>query len=133
MPHISKHAVAEKVVQELENRVVAFISNTGSKTRNNIFKEILTKTERFMIAKRLAMIYLIQKGTPTHTISEMLKVSPSTVARFENKLEHGYFTHTVLWLENNTSMNKVLKLIFDLAAIPFEAQKKSLGQLIDEL
>lgn len=67
MPHISKHAVAEKVTHELENRIVAFLSDTGTKTRNKIFKEILTETERLMIAKRLAMIYLIQKGVATHT------------------------------------------------------------------
>lgn len=133
MPHVSKHAIAEKVVQELEERIIAVLSDTGSKTRNKIFKEILTKTERLMIAKRLAMIYLIQKGTATHTISEMLKVSPSTVARFEYKLEQNYFTHTASWVKNHTAMNKVLKLIFDLAAIPFEAQKKSLGQMLDEL
>lgn len=132
MPHISKHAIAENVIRELEERVIAVISDTGSKTRNRIFKEILTKTERLMIAKRLAMIYLVQKDTATHTISEMLKVSPSTVARFEDKLERKHFTHTASWVKNHTAMNKVLKLIFDLAAIPFEAQKKSLGRMMDE-
>ena len=133
MPHISKHAIAENVIRELEERIIAVISDTGSKTRNRIFKEILTKTERLMIAKRLAMIYLVQKGAATHTISEMLKVSPSTVARFENKLERNHFTHTASWVKNHTAMNKVLKLILNMAAIPFDAQKKSLGQMIDEL
>ncbi len=132
MPHVSKHAIAEKVLHELENRITAVLSDTGLKARNKIFKEILTRTERLMIAKRLTMIYLIQKGIPTHTVGEMLKVSPSTVARFENALEQGHFSHTASWVKNHTAMNKVLKLIFDLAAIPFEAQKKSLGQMIDE-
>ncbi len=132
MPHISKHAVAEKVVREIEDRIIAVLSDTGSKTRTKIFKEILTKTERLMIAKRLAMIYLAQKGTATHTISETLKVSPSTVARFENRLEQNHFKHTASWVKSHAPMNKVLKLIFDLAVIPFEAQKKSLGQMLDE-
>ena len=128
MPHISKHALAEKVIKELERHIVTVISDTGSKTRNKIFSEILTKTERLMLAKRLAMIYLIQKGTATHTISEMLKVSPSTVARFENRLGKNHFTHTALWVKNHTDMNKMLRLIFDLVTIPFEARKKSLKQ-----
>ena len=132
MPHISKQFVEEKVIKKLDERVIAFLSDTGSKTRNKIFKEILTKTERTMIAKRLTMIYLIQKGIATHKISNVLKVSPSTVARFENKLDQKHFVHTALWVKNHTAMNKILKLIFDLAVIPFDAQKKSFGQMLDE-
>ena len=132
MPHVSKHALAQKVISELENRITTIISDTGPKSRAKIFKEVLTKTERMMIAKRLTMIYLVQKGTATHQISEMLKVSPSTVARFEVKLERGYFKHTASWLKKYSGIDKVLKLILDLAAIPFEAQKKFFGQMIDE-
>ncbi|MES2087489.1 MAG: helix-turn-helix domain-containing protein [Patescibacteria group bacterium] len=132
MPHVSKHLVAEKVLRELEEHIIAVLSDTGLKARNKIFKEILTKTERLMVAKRLAMIYLIQKGRATHEISEMLKVSPSTVARFENQLEQKCFIHTASWVKNHVAMNRVFKLIFNLAAVPFEAQKKSLGQMLDE-
>lgn len=132
MPHISKHAVEEKILRELEDHIDAILSKTNSRTRAVVFKEILTKTERLMIAKRLAMIYLIQKGTPTHTISAMLKVSPSTVARFENRVEQNNFNHTALWIKDYTPINKILKLIIELGSIPFEARRKSLGQLMRE-
>ena len=133
MPHLSKHNLEEKIEKDLENRVIAFLANTSVKSRRDIYKEIYTKTERMMIAKRLAMVYLIDKNIPTHSISKLIKVSPSTVARFEVRFERNQLSKTSEWVRDKTVTNKLLKLMQDFAAIPFEAKNKSLGQFIDEL
>jgi len=132
MPHISKKQLSKKVSEQLEKHIFDFLIETGSKDRRKIFDEIFTKTERIMFAKRLAMIHLIQKGIPTHTISDVLKISPSTVARFELMTENHLFSNSVKWLSAPRITNKILKLLFEFGALPFEAQNKSLGELIDK-
>ena len=63
-----------------------------------------------MIAKRLAMVYLIDKNIPTHSISKLIKVSPSTVARFEVRFERNQLSKTSEWVRDKTVTNKLLKL-----------------------
>lgn len=43
--------------------------------------DLLTPTERIMLAKRLAIAAFLIEGLPYHAISEMLKVSTSTIGR----------------------------------------------------
>lgn len=131
MPHVSKQKIPEKLTEQLEEKITSLLSDTSTKNRKKIFKEILTSTERLMIAKRLAIIHLVQKGSPTHEISKLLKVSPSTVARFENRIEKKSFAITTLWLKNHVRMNKIMRLFIKLASIPFEADKQSFGKMLD--
>lgn len=45
-------------------------------------KDLLSPTEQLMIAKRIAIIYLILKDVETESICDYLKVSRATVAKF---------------------------------------------------
>jgi len=133
MPHISQHKLAERAVRELEEQVSLFIVEAGGKTRRHIFKEILTSTEHLMIAKRLLLILLIAKGGSTRIISAYLKMSPSTVARFERQMEQGKYKNTQQWLQSQSGTSKVMRILEQLASIPFEARRKSLYRLVDEM
>jgi len=131
MPHISRHKLRKQTLQELDERLMLFLSTTTMKTRQEIFRELFTETEQLMIAKRLSMLFLITEGLPTHTISKQLRVSSSTVARFENRTDRGSFLRTVRWLKRSKEAHSALRYIADLISIPFEAQQKSLAQAID--
>jgi len=133
MPHISRHKPNKRTMQELEDRLMLFLSSTGLKTRQEIFRELLTETERLMIAKRLSILFFIMKDVPTHTISKRLRVSPSTVARFELKASHKTFSKTISWLRRSKEAHSALRFIVDLISIPYKAQRKSLARSIDEL
>lgn len=52
-----------------------------------IFEDLLSKEERLMIAKRIAVLYLLMKGFDYVTICDVIKVSPGTVAKFAILLE----------------------------------------------
>ena len=132
MPHVSKHKLKEKTERDIEDRLMLFLNTTTLKTRKGIFDELFTKTERLMIAKRLAILFLVNDGLPTHTISERLRVSPSTVARFENSSRKGRFKTTISWLAKNKIAHSAVRFIADLVSVPFDAQKKSLYKVIDE-
>lgn len=131
MPHVSKHKIDEEVRQELEKHIVSFLSDTTASTRRSLFKEILTRTERLMIAKRLAIVFLLQEEVATHTISRRLRVSSSTVARLEEKVERGEYAEIRKWMGNKKN-HAFRKVLVDLLILPFEAQYKSLNQLIGE-
>lgn len=132
MPHISKHKLDQKILNDLDTYVVSFLTDTDAKTRKLVFREVLTRTEKLMIAKRLAMLYYITKGESTHEIGRLLKVSPSTVARFELALENKRFGNTEKWVEKYLSGSKFLRLLGELVAIPFEARHKSFKQFVDQ-
>lgn len=65
---------------------VEFIETLASlKGRQEIkgfLSELLTPTEKIMLAKRLAIVLMLQKHFPFLAIERTLKVSPSTISRF---------------------------------------------------
>jgi Trp operon repressor len=132
MPHLSKTKLADDTLRSIDDGVVTFLTSTTGNTRKFIFKEMITKTERLMIAKRLAILLMLEKEKSIREICETLKVSPSTVARYQLSFENGAFKRTRQWLEKRYVGNNFLKLLLQLAEVPFEAQKKSLGQMLDE-
>lgn len=51
--------------------------------------DFLSKTERLMLAKRLAISLMLQKGYSYTEIRATLKVSPSTIYKIQQNLENG--------------------------------------------
>ena len=52
---------------------------------------LFTKTEKVMLAKRLAIIVMLDYKESIYAIERSLKVSPSTVARFSLQYERGVY------------------------------------------
>lgn len=111
MPQISRFKLNDRVLEKLFD---LFFEIVGKKSNKQIFlkiiNDLLTPVERVMIAKRIAIFYLLLKGKDYLTICHVLKVSPATVSKFN------------LLRENSTGLvpafNKVLlsddlKLFFD--------------------
>lgn len=88
MTRISRYYLNEELLNKLFN---LFFTVVGKKDDIDEFKEtvidLLSPTERIMIAKRVAIIYLLLKKIDHMTISDTLKVSPSTVAKFHLIME----------------------------------------------
>ena len=58
---------------------------------NAVLGQLFTKTEKLMLAKRLAIIFMLDQKESTYAISNILKVSQSTVARISLKQENGEY------------------------------------------
>ena len=132
MPHVSKHPLAPETKKDLEERVLLFLLETRIGDRKVIFRELFTRTERTMIAKRLAALFLLSRKTPHYAISRILKMSPSSIARFESGIQKGAYAGILAWLMPKKTGQRLVALLADLAAIPFEARHKSLTQLVRE-
>lgn len=130
MPHVSKQKISEETRRKLDEYILFFLEETGSKERLMIFRELFTKTERLMIGKRLALLLLANKKAPTHAISKTLGMSPSTVARFEDRLDRGMYKRTARWLMQDRIRNAIVRMFDRLLMIPFE--HKPIARFLDE-
>ena len=132
MPHLSRKKLSESILKETDKKLYDFFLVISDRQQRKIFGELATDTEKKMLAKRIMMVYLIYKNLPTHEISERLGVSSSTVARFEFMVENGKFKNSINWLKDDTIGKKILNILGDLIAVPFEADEKSFSQIIRE-
>lgn len=83
MPHLSKKAVKKKIFKKISADLIDAIAAAHSKNEiKAVLNELLTPTEKIMLAKRLSILVMILKGYPLRTIEKTLKVSPSTIHRF---------------------------------------------------
>jgi uncharacterized protein YerC len=85
MPQVSKNLLSK----EVEDKVLGIFLETFAQIRTKeraekLLSDLLTPTERVMLAKRLAIAYMVFKGYDYRTISRVLKVSLATVARIKN-------------------------------------------------
>lgn len=100
MPHLSKHKLEEKVYLSIYEQLDSCITkHKNKKNRSQFLSEILTDTERIMLAKRLAIMAMLIKGASSYSIEKILKISPSTVRRTANALEKGRFKNIAAFLE----------------------------------
>src|SRR3989344_506114 len=92
MPHISRH----KLNPELSHKIFRKLIVTFEKADKNhgisaIINELFTDTEKVMFAKRVAIVLMLSNNTPQHRIVDILKVSPTTVAKISLHIEIGRY------------------------------------------
>lgn len=98
MPQISKRYVKPAVKEKIDNLFIECIAECrNQKEAANFINVLLTRTEKTVIAKRVAIALMLTKGYTAAEIDEKLKVSQATV-------------YTVkYWLEDKGSeLNKIL-------------------------
>lgn len=83
MPHISSRKLKKHVFLKMSEEFIEIFAATRTKQKaKRLLEELLTSTERIMIAKRLAMIFMVKKGYSFETIERTLKISPVTVSKY---------------------------------------------------
>ncbi len=91
MPHVSKKFIQREVYRKINSGLIFYLSKLSDGDSKLVANHLLTKTEKLMLAKRMAIICLLADKTPQNEIFHVLKVSPSTVARINNYLEVGRY------------------------------------------
>ncbi|PJE70037.1 hypothetical protein COU97_01860, partial [Candidatus Shapirobacteria bacterium CG10_big_fil_rev_8_21_14_0_10_48_15] len=81
MAQVSRLPLSEKIYQ----RIFEIFFQTAAEIRTKkaaeeFFNDLLTPTERIMLAKRLSIAVLLAKGYDYRSIREILHVSPPTIA-----------------------------------------------------
>ena len=88
MPHISKKKLDKKTRGKIFSKLITVLGHAHTH-RDLAYEldELLTETEKVMLAKRLSIILMLDSEIPQHRIAEALSVSTSTVTRFSLGLE----------------------------------------------
>jgi len=124
---------AQNWSEELWENLLETISKTKSKKEiKQLFEKLISKDEKNMILKRLAVIALIKSGNSYQKISEILWLSPNTISAikknvFENHTSYKSYRNFYKDRNNKIAKGKqevsfseeFLRLI-DLAGIIFE-------------
>lgn len=89
-------------MQKLYNEFSAALEKSARKSWVKPFlNDFLTHTEKIMLAKRFAVIYLLSQGVPSSYISDSLSMSPATISRMSAKYEIGKYSSLLLIMKKD--------------------------------
>jgi len=111
MPHISSKKLKQEHLQKLYNEFSVALEKSARKSWVKIFlNDFLTRTEKIMLAKRFAVIYLLSKDVPASYIAESLRMSPATIFRMSLKYDIGKYSSLLKAIKDE---NKDIWVIFE--------------------
>ncbi len=96
MPHVSPKKINNKISEKIYKLLFSAITDKGvsKKQQELAFGELLTSTEKIMLGKRIAAVSMLSQGYSSYKVGKALKLSPTTVLKFQTKLEKGKFLNT---------------------------------------
>jgi uncharacterized protein YerC len=102
MSQISKRKIKKKDFEKIYNKLIEiFVKNKSKDNLKNFFGEFFYTTEKIMLAKRLAIIFMITEEIPDRKIEKMLMVSRSTVNRIRIKYKEGDYDYIYSLIDRN--------------------------------
>jgi uncharacterized protein YerC len=82
MPRVSPRPLKKEIEKEIAANLGWVFSQLKSEpAAKDFLDDFLTDEERLMLAKRLAVIYLLKEGFSYNKISEALKITPVTIGK----------------------------------------------------
>ncbi len=96
MPHISQKKIDQQVFNKIMTQFAKTFQEADDRSRSlSVMKELFTKTEKIMFAKRITMIYMLEKNISFENISEIIHLSPTTIAKFSLAMDAGKYKETI--------------------------------------
>lgn len=90
MTQVSKHPLSKNVSEKVFNIFVNTLLNVQKTSEaQELISDFLTPTERIMLAKRLGIVFFLEKGYKYEHIKEILKVSTATIAHVNRSRQFG--------------------------------------------
>lgn len=119
MPHVSKRKLKPQVFEKIFKKLIVVLERAQNKKKFvPVINELLTDTEKIMLAKRLAIVLLLFGDTPQHRISEVLLVSPTTVSKISLEVEIGkYDSIKNISNQEKVDLEKVIWLLLTAGGI----------------
>ena len=93
MTHVSSKKLKNEILNKLYDQFGKALEKSARRSGAKFFlSDLLTKTEKIMLAKRFAVIYLLGEGVPTSYISESLGMSYTTILKMSLKYDIGKYS-----------------------------------------
>lgn len=88
MPHVSRKKLPDETLQQIIDTFLFVLTDIKDKQiMESFLNSILSKTEKTMLAKRLAMVFLLSENVEETKIAQILNVTQSTVSLMKLRLE----------------------------------------------
>lgn len=128
MTQISKYPLTKEVEKRVYEVLMESIAVANShSTVDSLLDDLLSPTERLMIAKRLSIALLLMKKYDQRLISRWLKVSLATVSKVSLALQsgHGGYQSVIGSILRKESLKEFLDKIDDTLAELFPPRHKN--------
>lgn len=90
MTQVSKYPISKNVFDHIfEIFLRTFIKIKNKEQADQFISNLLTPTEKIMLAKRLAIAFLLEKNYDYRTIQSIIKVSSPTITSVNMSLKYG--------------------------------------------
>src|SRR3989344_1358503 len=90
MTQVSKYPISKKVADRIfEVFLKTIVEIKNNKEADEFISDLLTPTEKIMLAKRLAVAFLLEKGYDYRTIQKIIRVSSPTISSVNTALKYG--------------------------------------------
>lgn len=120
MTHVSKRKIEPRTEQHIINAFMNALFSTSLQRGKARVRSLLTPTERMMLAKRLAIITMLERDQSYYYIEQTLNVSGSTIKRLHRRLLAGDFDPLCRVFNRNLSFLDYLE-VFLSAGMPSRA------------
>ena len=140
MPHVSPRHLKKKTFQVLMRQFYNALEEADARTKVALMlKEVFTKTEKIMFAKRIALIYLLSKDVPFEKIGEILHLSSATISRYSLGIEQDRYAETLKVIKRRGKFLDILEKILQAGLPPkygkgrYRNSKRILSKKVDEV
>ncbi len=92
MTRISSRPIKEGIANKISNHLITYIASIKTKKESKKFlNELLSDSERLLLAKRLAIVIMLEHGHSYVTIEKTLSVSSNTISRISHEKDNGRY------------------------------------------
>lgn len=134
MAYVSRKRLAKKVSGDIQARLLKTVTGSRVKTSGaNLLEELLTRTEREMLAKRLSALFLLTQGLSAYRVHKMLHMSPTTMRRMQIGLERGKYPHIISFVQKRKEREEFWNWIETLARMGMPERGRNRWKWLDDL
>ena len=128
MTRVSRKPLRQEISNKiLDNFHMMIVGLKSKKDTEDIFNDFLSKAEKIVFAKRLAIAIMLESGMDYRTISQEIKVSTGTVREVSNKLDKPRFRAFIRKLTRQSKTSNDMSWL--KAALNAKTDMKARGRL----
>ena len=95
MTNISKKRLSDQQLEKLFSQLSVLVAKSSTANAKLILSDLLGYEEKVMLAKRLAAVLLLHRGTSLYQTAQLLKISTATATKIHRQIEVGEYEHIV--------------------------------------
>jgi len=134
MPRVSQNALSKESQVDIMSALVRTLASINQEETIDIFlRDLLTSSERIMLAKRLMVSVFVIRGLSSREICSILKMSKSTVNTIRHDLEKSHSGYrkildSLLKESQSSKWLRIMNKLFKASTLPIKGSKKSMSR-----